>query len=82
MIVNKSDLEEQTQVTPDDLERFSKEHGIPYMYTSAKNGYNVDKAFMKMTQELIKIREQEDEESDGSRYSSQRKKYNETTNLF
>ena len=57
LIVNKSDLEDKTEVTPEDLERFSKEHGIPYMYTSAKNGYNVDKAFMKMTQELIKVRE-------------------------
>ena len=57
LIVNKSDLEDKTEVTPEDLEWFSKEHGIPYMYTSAKNGYNVDKAFMKMTQELIKVRE-------------------------
>ena len=40
------------------------------MYTSAKNGQNVDKAFSKMTQELISHWEAEDDESEAARYNS------------
>ena len=48
--MNKSDLESKTEITEADLNKFSKIHGIPYMWTSARSGTNVDEAFMKMTQ--------------------------------
>ncbi|CAI2380120.1 unnamed protein product [Moneuplotes crassus] len=61
LIVNKSDLEEKTEISDEDLKKFSKLHGIPYMWTSAKSGINVDDSFLKMTQSLISKRELEDE---------------------
>lgn len=53
LLVNKCDVEDKIEVTEEDLERFSKQHNISYLYTSAKSGHNVDKGFLKMTQELI-----------------------------
>ena len=53
LLVNKSDLEEKTEITEEDLKKFSKIHSIPYLWTSAKSGLNVDDSFLKMTQSLI-----------------------------
>ena len=38
LLVNKSDQSSKIEVTKEDLDKFSAEHGIPYLYTSAKNG--------------------------------------------
>eukprot|EP00343_Euplotes_focardii_P001264 CAMPEP_0205803548 /NCGR_PEP_ID=MMETSP0205-20121125/6236_1 /ASSEMBLY_ACC=CAM_ASM_000278 /TAXON_ID=36767 /ORGANISM="Euplotes focardii, Strain TN1" /LENGTH=168 /DNA_ID=CAMNT_0053071805 /DNA_START=182 /DNA_END=688 /DNA_ORIENTATION=- len=71
LIVNKCDLEEKTEISDEDLKKFSKLHGIPYMWTSAKSGINVDDSFMKMTQSLISKREMEEES--GSRFKTGKK---------
>ena len=84
LIVNKADLEEKTEITEEDLKKFSKIHGIPYMWTSAKSGINVDDSFLKMTQSLIQKREMEEDSGQKSRIGKRGKgKTNhEGTNLF
>ena len=84
LIVNKSDLEEKTEISDDDLKKFSKLHGIPYLWTSAKSGINVDEAFLKMTQSLISKREMEEEGGQKSKIGKKGKGKNslEGTNLF
>lgn len=57
LLVNKSDLESKIEVTEDDLKAFEAEYQIPYLYTSAKSGHNVDQGFLKMTQDLIEFQE-------------------------
>ena len=49
LLVNKADKEDMIEVSEEELERFAKQHGISYIFTSAKTGKNVDQAFMKMT---------------------------------
>ena len=83
LLVNKSDLEEKAEITEEDLKKFSKIHSIPYLWTSAKSGLNVDDAFLKMTQSLIQKRELE--EGTGAKSKSSKKgksKTGDTTNLF
>ena len=84
LLVNKSDLESKTEITEADLNKFSKIHGIPYMWTSARSGTNVDEAFMKMTQWLIQKREMEEESGIKSKTGKRGKSVDsrETTNLF
>ena len=82
LLVNKCDLDSKIEVTEDELMEFEKNYGVSYLYTSAKTGYNVDQGFMKMTQELIVQREMEEEDSDGSKFTSTKKKYQDVTNLF
>ena len=43
---NKSDLFEQRQITQNDLEKYSAKYNCPYLFTSAKTGESVEKAFL------------------------------------
>ena len=84
LLVNKSDLEAKTEITDADLKKFSKIHGIPYLWTSAKSGINVDDAFLKMTQSLIAKREMEEESGQKSKTGKRGKTADgsDGTNLF
>jgi len=53
LIGNKSDLTTKRQVSTEEAEQFSKTQGLTLIETSAKNAQNVDKAFLKMAEQLI-----------------------------
>lgn len=53
LIGNKCDLEAKRAVTKDKAEEFAKSLDIPVIETSAKDGSNVDQAFIQLTEELI-----------------------------
>ena len=84
LLVNKSDLEGKVEITEEDLKKFSKIHSIPYLWTSAKSGSNVDDSFLKMTQSLIQKREMEEESGHKSKTGKRGKPKTtgEGTNLF
>ena len=84
LLVNKWDLEEEIEIKEADLKRFSKIHGIPYIWTSAKSGMNVDDSFLKMTQSLIEKRDLEEENGERSKIGKKGKGKGgfESTNLF
>ncbi|KAF0972791.1 hypothetical protein FDP41_009040 [Naegleria fowleri] len=54
LIGNKSDLEDQRQVSFEEASRFAKENGLVYVETSAKTGENVTKAFMETASRIYK----------------------------
>jgi small GTP-binding protein len=55
LLGNKSDLQSDRQVSPVMLERAAQEFGTEtYLETSAKTGTNVDEAFYRISQVLIK----------------------------
>ena len=84
LLVNKSDLEGKIEITDDDLKKFSKMHSIPYIWTSAKSGLNVDDSFLKLTQSLIEKRELEEESGYKSKTGKRGKPKAtaDSTNLF
>eukprot|EP00351_Strombidinopsis_sp_SopsisLIS2011_P000869 CAMPEP_0116882502 /NCGR_PEP_ID=MMETSP0463-20121206/14748_1 /TAXON_ID=181622 /ORGANISM="Strombidinopsis sp, Strain SopsisLIS2011" /LENGTH=107 /DNA_ID=CAMNT_0004535779 /DNA_START=294 /DNA_END=617 /DNA_ORIENTATION=+ len=53
ILANKSDVEEDIQVSDADIKQFEEERKIPIIKTSAKTGENVDESFLQMTKELI-----------------------------
>lgn len=53
MIGTKSDLVDQRKVSTDEAEHFAKERGIIFLETSSKNGENVERAFVSLTQEML-----------------------------
>ena len=54
LIGNKSDLEDQRQVTKEQGEEKAKELGLAFLETSACSGENLDKAFQMMINEVYK----------------------------
>ena len=80
LLVNKTDLADDVEITEEELDQFSKIHNIPYMWTSAKSGDNVDEAFLKMTKSLAKKNAQKIEE--GLRFKPGKRSKNRSTNLF
>jgi Ras-related protein Rab-1A len=50
LIGNKSDLAGERQVQSDEAKEYCDSLEIPYMETSAKEGTNIDSAFMKMAE--------------------------------
>ena len=73
----------KTEISDEDLKKFSKLHGIPYMWTSAKSGINVDDSFLKMTKSLISKRELEEENGYKAKTGKKGNKGTlEGTNLF
>ncbi|KYR01237.1 Rab GTPase [Tieghemostelium lacteum] len=54
LVGNKCDLEANRQVSIQEAQDFSKEHGLIFFETSAKTGQNVDDAFEKATQQVWK----------------------------
>src|SRR6266571_2624406 len=49
-LANKADLREQMAVKEADVKRAAESHGAPWMFTSAKTGDNVERAFAKLAQ--------------------------------
>ncbi len=54
LLINKSDLLERAAITSDDISDAAEKYNIPHMLTSAKTGENVEKAFLKMSEMLVK----------------------------
>lgn len=50
LVGQKSDLENERMVSHEEGEQFAKKHGIPFIETSAKTGYNVEEAFHSLTE--------------------------------
>ena len=57
LIGNKSDLEEQRQVTYEEGKEFADVNGMDFFETSAKNTTGVQEAFDKLTDEILVIYE-------------------------
>eukprot|EP00696_Hemimastix_kukwesjijk_P004089 gnl/Hemi2/15031_TR5077_c0_g1_i1.p1 gnl/Hemi2/15031_TR5077_c0_g1~~gnl/Hemi2/15031_TR5077_c0_g1_i1.p1 ORF type:complete len:210 (+),score=50.22 gnl/Hemi2/15031_TR5077_c0_g1_i1:40-669(+) len=55
LVGNKSDLEDQRQVSAEQAEAAAKQLGCPYIETSAKTGSNVAGAFARLVQEHARI---------------------------
>lgn len=54
LLLNKHDLTKQATITSKDLEEVISKWNIPYLYTSAKTGENVEKAFHKIGEMLLR----------------------------
>ena len=52
VVGNKTDLENDRQVTREEAEAFAKENGLRYVETSAKTAENVDAAFLSSAEEI------------------------------
>ena len=52
LVGNKVDLSTKRVVSNEEMKNFAKSLGIPCMETSAKTGFNVDDAFLLLTQTL------------------------------
>lgn len=53
VICNKCDLEDQRQVSNNEIEKFCKEEKLKVFFTSAKNGSNIDEAFDYIINKVI-----------------------------
>ena len=45
LVGNKSDLENERQITYEEAKQYAEEHDLPYIETSAKNGININELF-------------------------------------
>ena len=74
VVGNKKDCKNQRKVDFDILEEFGKKNNVKYMEVSAKTGEGIDKIFICLIEELLKLKGVgliKDEESEGERtYSS------------
>ncbi|XP_052775383.1 ras-related protein Rab-10-like [Mya arenaria] len=50
---NKCDMEDKRQISKERGEGIAREHGIPFLETSAKANINVEKAFMDLAQAIL-----------------------------
>lgn len=64
LVGNKADLIEEKQVPEDTAQRFAEKLSIPFLETSAKTATNVDAAFLTMAKELIKTREEQNNDGE------------------
>ena len=53
MVGNKTDLEEEREVTFLEASRFAQENGLMFMETSAKTGHAVEEAFLKCSKNIL-----------------------------
>lgn len=53
VLANKSDVEEEAEVSEADIKKFEEEYKLKVIKTSAKAGTNVDESFLEMTKKLI-----------------------------
>ena len=53
---NKGDLDEEIEVTDEEIEIFSKKTGLKVIKCSAKSAANVEKGFLSLTSKLIEKR--------------------------
>jgi len=54
LIGNKCDLEHRRQVSIEEGKKFAEENGLMFLETSAKTAHNVEEAFVKPAQQIIK----------------------------
>ena len=47
LVGNKSDLVDERVIKKEDADKFSEEHKLPYIETSAKDGINIEELFDK-----------------------------------
>ncbi|XP_014670471.1 PREDICTED: ras-related protein Rab-37-like [Priapulus caudatus] len=52
LIGNKCDVTSERLIRKEDGEKLARDHGVPFMETSAKSGVNVDLAFMAVARDL------------------------------
>ncbi|MEW5760844.1 MAG: Rab family GTPase, partial [Candidatus Thermoplasmatota archaeon] len=52
-IINKKDLIDMNSFSTDEIERLSKKHLAPYIFTSAKTGENVEEAFLTLGKLIV-----------------------------
>jgi len=57
LVGNKSDLDEEKKVSPEEAQSFAEKLGMSFLETSAKNSTNVEAAFLTMAKQLISARE-------------------------
>jgi small GTP-binding protein len=57
LLLNKSDLMDQTAIKQDEVMNLVKKHDTSFLFTSAKTGKNVDKAFMRLSEMLLQKEE-------------------------
>lgn len=65
IVASKVDLEEQRQVTQEEIQKFAWSHGLECFEVSAKTDHNVDEPFYYLTGAMIDKRRDEEEEDDG-----------------
>lgn len=53
MLVNKYDRKQDAQVTEDDIKKTAKKLNAEFVYTSAKTGENVEKAFELLAKKMV-----------------------------
>ena len=53
VLANKSDAEDDIEVSENDIKKFEEENKIKVIKVSAKTGANVDDSFLDMTKKLI-----------------------------
>jgi len=53
VLINKADLKEEWEVTETDIQSL-KEKGMTVITTSAKDGFQVEEAFLKLSQQMMK----------------------------
>jgi len=53
VLANKSDMEDEVEVSETDIKKFEEEYKLKVIKTSAKTGLNVDESFLEMTKKLI-----------------------------
>lgn len=54
LIGNKCDMDDKRCISRARGEALAREHGIPFLETSAKNNVNVEKAFFEMARLILK----------------------------
>ena len=53
LVGNKSDLEDQRAVTTEEAQAFADQNGLHFIETSAKNGNNVDAAYINTAKSIL-----------------------------
>ena len=64
LLGNKCDLQEERQVSSEQVAELCKERGIDYLEVSAKTGEGVSKAFEKMAELLMKMYPKEEQRNE------------------
>ncbi len=53
ILANKCDLSNEAQIGKEELSKFAENYGVPFLFTSAKSGANVNKAFIKLGKRML-----------------------------
>ena len=64
LIGNKSDLEEQRQISKEEGKEFAEINGMEFFETSAKENFQVQEAFIQLTRDVIKTKDKTLEKGD------------------